>query len=115
LRGEIRDATGTTLVQSRLAVTVRADPVQIGPFAPELARLAAPYLRLPEAEVLARLQPVRFSQTNWVVTQTNGRPVTNLQVELKTRRSNLVATNVNVSVWEQLFAALQTNDFPAQV
>jgi len=115
LRGEIRDAMGTPLVQSRVAVTVRADPVQIGPFAPELARLAAPYLELPETEVLARLQPMRFSQTNWVVTQTNGRPVTNLQVTVKTHRANLVATNVSVAVWDQLFAALQTNDFPALV
>ncbi|MCW5557713.1 MAG: hypothetical protein KIT22_07765 [Verrucomicrobiae bacterium] len=115
LRGEIRDATGATLVQSRLAVVVRADPVQIGPFAPELARLAAPYLELPEAEVLARLQPVQVPQTNAVLAWSGGRPVTNLQVVMKTRRSNLVATNVSVAAWDQLFAALQTNDFPAQV
>lgn len=115
LRGEIRDATGTPLVQSRLAVVVRADPVQIGPFAPELARLAAPYLELPEAEILARLRPVMFPDTNWVVTLTGGRPTTNAEVVLKPRRSNLVATNISLAAWDQLFAALQTNDFPGQV
>ncbi|MBN8248854.1 MAG: hypothetical protein J0L84_15615, partial [Verrucomicrobia bacterium] len=115
LRGEIRDVTGTPLVQSRLAVVVRADPVQIGPFAPELARLAAPFLDLPEAEILARLRPVLFADTNWVVTRVGGRPVTNGEVVMKPRRSNLVATNVSLAAWDQLFAALQTNDFPAQV
>lgn len=114
LRGQIRDANGIALVQSQLAVVVRADPVRIGPFASDVARLAAPLLEIPEAEILARLQPVYFPFTNVTVTTNGAVLATNQQVVMKPKRSNLVATNVSLAAWDHLFAALQTNDFVAE-
>src|SRR5262245_27742500 len=58
LRGEIRDANDIVLVQSQLAVTVRADPARLGSLTPDVAKWASYHLELPESEVLARLQPV---------------------------------------------------------
>ncbi|MFO1459610.1 MAG: penicillin-binding transpeptidase domain-containing protein [Verrucomicrobiota bacterium] len=115
LRGEIRDASGVPLVQSRLAVVVRADPVRIGPFAADVARLAAPLLALPESEVLARLQPVPVPHTNLTVVTNGATVVTNREIGFRPRRSNVVATNVSPAVWDHLYAALQTNGFPARV
>ena len=115
LRGEIRDASGITLVQSRLAVVVRADPVLLGPFSEDVARIAAPILALPESEVLSRLQPIYFPYTNLVVL-TNGPVVsTNRQVVTRARRANMVATNISVEAWDRLMAALDTNRFTAEI
>ncbi|MEI6358154.1 MAG: hypothetical protein WCP53_13800, partial [Verrucomicrobiota bacterium] len=61
-RGSVLDVNSVPLVMSEFAVTVRADPAKLGAFAPEVARLAAPYLGITEAEVAARLIPSTYQQ-----------------------------------------------------
>lgn len=115
LRGEIRDSSGTILVQSRLAIVVRADPVLLGSFSPDVARIAAPILGLEEEEVLSRLRPEFFRYTNKVVVTNGGTLSTNHPVEMRPRRANLVATNISVEAWDRLMTAMSTNRFPDEV
>lgn len=113
-RGSVLDANGVPLVMSEFAVTVRADPAKVGPFAGEVAHLAAPLVGLPEAEVRARLQPAYYRQTvtNWV---TNG-PVRTPQLGLRDRlrHNNGVVTNLSVENWTRL-ETLLTNRFRREV
>ncbi|MFM7817964.1 MAG: hypothetical protein ACKPGI_13470, partial [Verrucomicrobiota bacterium] len=113
-RGEIRDANGTVLVQSQTTVEIRADPVRLGAFATDVARIAAVHLQLPEEELVARFKPVYFQSTQQVVLTNRGIVTTNLQVVSRPYRNNLVATNVPPEVWDRLFAALRTNKFHAE-
>jgi len=110
-RGEIRDANETVLVQSQLAVVIRADPVRLGPFATDVARLAATHLGLPEEGILARFRPVEFPRTKYVRVTNGGLITTNHQIVTRVLRSNLLATNVPPEVWDRLSAALRTNRF----
>lgn len=102
-RGAILDARGVPLVLSRYKVTVRADPLKLGPFGPEVARIAAPLLGLTEPEFLARIQPQP-------VIGTNGLPIPN-----RVRRNLGVATNIPQETWEGVAQALQTNRLAADV
>ncbi len=113
-RGEIRAADGTVLVQSQLAVTIRADPVRLGAFAPEVAQLAAVHLQIPEADVLARFQPVYVPSTRQLRMTNAGVVTTNRQAVQRLVRSNLVATNVAPETWDRLVAVLQTNRFDVE-
>ena len=115
LRGTILDAQGIPLAQSWITVLVRADPVHLGSHAREVARLAAPFLKLSEIEVMERMRPVQFPVTNAIVVTNGLQVITNLQVQLKTRRSNLIATNVTLADWHELSALLRTNRFPGQI
>lgn len=114
-RGEIRDANGTVLVQSQTMVEIRADPVRLGAFATDVARLAAVHLQMPEEELLARFKPIYFQSTQQVVVTNRGIVSTNLQVVYRPMRNNLVATNVAPEVWDRLSAALRTNRFHAEI
>lgn len=114
-RGEIRDANDTVLVQSKMAVVIRADPVRLGPFATDVARLASAHLRLPEADLLARFRPISFAHTQYTRVTNGGVITTNRQVVPRVLRSNLVATNIPPEVWDHLAAALRTNRFEAEL
>ena len=96
-RGSIVDAHGVPLVLSRYSVTVRADPLKLGPFSSEMARLAAPILGISESEFLARLHPVPVG------------PMTNGAERI--RRNLGIATNIPLETWESLAQLLQTNRF----
>lgn len=114
-RGEIHDVNGTVLVQSQMATIIRADPVRLGAFAGDVARIAAPYLKTSESDLLARFRPVPFSSTRHSVTTNAGVVTTNTQVVQRVLRSNLVASNVPPEVWDHLSAALWTNRFEVEL
>lgn len=113
-RGEIRAADGTVLVQSQLAVVIRADPVRLSPFATDVARLAAAYLQMPEEDLLDRFQPVYVPYTQELLVTNAGVVSTNRQPVRRLVRSNLVATNVTPETWDHLVAVLQTNRFDVE-
>ncbi len=110
-RGSILDANGTSLVMSQFAVTVRADPAKLGQFSPEVARLAAPFLGLPESEVLTRLQPSIYYQTvtNWVTNQNRRLP--QLVQRERMRHNNGVFTNLPMENWTALETLFATNRY----
>jgi cell division protein FtsI/penicillin-binding protein 2 len=110
-RGTITDSHGTILAISQLMVTVRADPVKLGTYSPEIARIAAPILEMPEAEVLRRLQPVSYSRTNTVGTTNQGAVSFQPQIETRVRRDNGVVTNLSLSAWETLETTLRKSRF----
>jgi cell division protein FtsI (penicillin-binding protein 3) len=114
-RGSVLDVNGVPLIMSQLAVTVRADPEKLGAFAPEVARLAAPMIGLPEGEIFTRLQPSFYSQTvtNWI---TNGLVRTpQLGLRDRLRHNNGVVTNLAMENWTRLEALLSTNRFRREV
>lgn len=100
-RGSILDTHGVPLVLSRYNVTVRADPLKLGPYSAEIARLAAPILGLTEPEFLARLHPAPTGSP------TNGAE--------RIRRNLGIATNVPLETWENLAQLLQTNRLSADL
>ena len=114
LRGEIRDANDTVLVQSQLAVTVRADPARLGSLTPDVAKWAALHLDIPEVDVLARLQPVYQPRTQFVRVTNGLQILTNREVVMRLQRANVLATNVPPMIWDHLYAAMQTNRFAVQ-
>ncbi len=75
-RGDILDANGHLLATSSFVKTICADPSLIGPHHAPVARLLAPLLQLPEADLAQRLQP-RLRQNE------KGEIVTNRYVVLK--------------------------------
>ena len=114
-RGSVLDANGVSLVMSQFAVTVRADPTKLGGFVPEVARLAAPLIGLPENEILARLQPSYYRQTvtNWT---TNGLVRTpQLGLRDRLRHNNGVVTNLPLENWTRLETLLTTNQFRREI
>lgn len=100
-RGSILDAHGVPLVLSRYNVTVRADPLKLGPYAAEMAHLAAPVLGMSEPEFIARLHPAPTGSA------TNGTE--------RIRRNLGIATNVPLETWESLAQLLQTNRLSADL
>ena len=110
-RGAVLDVNSVPLVMSEFAVTVRADPAKLGAFTPEVARLAAPYLGIPEAEVAARLLPSTYQQT---ITNriTNGSVVTwKVGTVERIRHNNGVSTNLPLERWTALETFFTTNRF----
>ncbi len=99
-RGSIVDAHGVPLVLSRYKVTVRADPLKLGAYGPEVARLAAPFLGITEAEFLTRIQPPP------VVPGTNA---TAASLPPRVHRNLGIATNIPLENWEALAQLLKTN------
>lgn len=75
-RGDILDARGNMLATSVFVKTICADPVLIGTRQAEVAKVLAPLLEQPEAEVLSRLQPRLY-------TTSKGLQATNRYVVLK--------------------------------
>src|SRR5262245_3174860 len=56
-RGDILDCRGNLLATSIFVKTVCADPSMIGNRAPEVARVLAPLLQKPEAQLVQQLAP----------------------------------------------------------
>ncbi|HTH47969.1 MAG TPA: penicillin-binding protein 2 [Candidatus Limnocylindria bacterium] len=110
-RGSVLDANGVPLVLSQFAVTVRADPSKLGEFSPEVARIAAPLLGLPETEVLSRLQPSVYYQTvtNWVTNRNLLIP--QIVQRERVRHNNGIFTNLPMETWEALEQAVATNRY----
>jgi len=110
-RGSVLDANGVPLVMSQFAVTVRADPAKLGQFSPEVARLASPFLGLPESEILMRLQPSVYFQTvtNWVTNGTQRLP--QLVQRERMRHNNGVFTNLPMETWTALETLFSTNRY----
>lgn len=80
-RGDIRDALGNLLATSRPVKTVFADPVLIGDRQAEIARVLAPILKVPEAELHKRLLPQISVRTN-AVASLDGALLTNRNIIL---------------------------------
>jgi cell division protein FtsI/penicillin-binding protein 2 len=110
-RGSILDINMFPMVASQFVVTVRADPIKIGIFAPELAQISAPLLGLDAPEILRRLQPETFRQTltNWVTNGTARIPT--VVIKDRVRHDNGIVTNMPVDRWTQLEALIATNRF----
>ncbi len=110
-RGSILDVNNFPLVVSQFVVTVHADPVKIGPFSAELARLSAPIFGIDSPEILRRLQPEAYRQamTNWVTNGTARIPT--VVFRPRVRHDNGVVTNLPVDRWVQFEAMLATNRF----
>lgn len=97
-RGDVLDARGKVLSQSRLFYEIYADPVVIGTNAAAVAAYAAPILGKTEAELLPFLTLRLELRTNWVTTHIGALSLTNAVVRLYTNRSVLVVSNVEPSV-----------------
>jgi cell division protein FtsI/penicillin-binding protein 2 len=97
-RGDVLDARGTVLSQSRLFYEIYADPVVIGTNAAAVAAYAAPILGKTEAELMPLLTLRREARTNWVTTNIGAFRYTNALVRSYTNRSVLVVSNVEPSV-----------------
>lgn len=113
-RGSVLDVNGVPLVLSQWVVTVRADPAKLGAFAPDVARRVAPWLGLPEAEVLARLQPSYYRQnlTNWVTNGTVRIPQPGQRERM--RHNNGIVTNLPLGSWTSL-EPLLTNRYQREI
>lgn len=95
-RGDILDARGNLLATSVFVKTVCADPVLIGPYAAEVARVLAPLLQMGESELHERLLP-RLRQ--------NG------QGETCTNRYVVLRRKVSAETWERIRVELGGHDF----
>jgi len=95
-RGDIRDIKGNLLATSHVVKHVVANPSLIGDRAADVARVLAPHLRIPEAELVRKLTPVSQLDDSGVV-------VTNRWVSLKKK--------VPLESWKSLTAAMATLDF----
>lgn len=96
-RGEILDARGNTLAKCEPVKRVFANPRHIGPYAGEIARVLAPLLDYPEAQLAERLQPT-------LRTNALGAPVTNAYVNLKRKLA--------LSRWQQVTQAMAQLNLP---
>ncbi len=97
-RGDVLDARGNVMSQSRLVYDLYADPVVIGTNAGAVATYVAPLLGKSALEVLPMLTLTPEIRTNWVVTNVGALRATNLAVRWYTNRSVLIASNVEPAV-----------------
>ena len=114
-RGSVLDANGVPLLLSEFAVTVRADPLKVGQFSPEVARIVAPYVGLPESEVLTRLQPSLYLQA--VTNRVTNHSIVSLQLAQRERmrHNNGVFTNLPMERWMALEAFFTTNRYQREI
>ncbi len=95
-RGDILDARGNLLATSAFVKTVCADPSLIGNRQAEVARVLAPLLQQPEAQLVQQLA----ARTHL---NDKGQTVTNMYVVLKKK--------VSVDTWQKLQAAMTNLTF----
>lgn len=96
-RGEIRDIKGNVLATSSFVKTIYARPGLLGDYAGLVAQTLAPYLEMPAAELLARLQvPPRTNSAGVVVP----------------RSESLLKRKVKPEVWEQIQQAMTQLPLP---
>lgn len=114
-RGAILDASRQPMVLSDLVVTVRADPVKLGPFSGEVAELIAPLVSLSAPVIAERMRPAYYAARE-------GRPVTNAGVVAtnwfvvqKVRRNNGITTNLAYSRWLEMEDRLRKHRFAEEV
>ncbi len=95
-RGDILDVNGNLLATSTFVKTVCADPTLLGNHQPEIARVLAPLLQMPEGDLTQKLLPrVRKDE--------QGALVTNRYVVLKHK--------VPAETWQKIQAAMAVVDF----
>ena len=93
-RGEVLDARGNVVAQSRQFYEFYADPVVIGTNTAAVAAYAAPLLGKGVEELLPLLTLRVEFRTNWVATNVGAYRYTNAWVRTYTNRSVLVASNI---------------------
>ncbi len=101
-RGEIRDVRGRVLASSKFVKTICAEPWLVGDSAPQLARVIAPLLEIPELTLVPLLQQ-RYRLDE------KGRWVTNKFVFLKNKVPNETWQKVRTQL-----AVLKLEPSPAQ-
>ena len=103
-RGDILDARGNLLATSVFVKTVYADPTLLGDCQAKVARAIAPLLELNEGELYNRLLPrLRVNDQGQVMTNRNGKPLTNCYVVLKRK--------VLVETWNKVCQAMSRLEF----
>ncbi len=110
-RGAILDVNRQPLVLSDLTVTVRADPLRLGPFANEVAEFIAPLVSLPPALVAERMRPVYYPGREARLVTNAAAVTTNWVTIQKVRRNNGIVTNLPYSKWVELEAELARHRF----
>ncbi|GAB3428117.1 peptidoglycan D,D-transpeptidase FtsI family protein [Flindersiella endophytica] len=65
-RGDITDASGVSLATTVDSVAVTADPKLTAPKAGKIAKVLAPLLKVPEAELRAKLAKSKTSKGKWI-------------------------------------------------